>query len=66
LEYQKLREEINIVQMRHTGFLDAYVHNFNAQMNATPKMDVFARNYIFLGGFQKWVVDAFVQVSKAP
>ena len=59
LEYQKLCEGINLVQMRHIGSLKAYVRNFNAQMNATPKMDEFAKKCIFLGGLQKWVVDAF-------
>ena len=36
LEYQELREGMNLVQMRHTGSLKAYVRDFNAQMNATP------------------------------
>ena len=35
-EYQELREGMNLVQMRHTGSLKAYVRDFNAQMNATP------------------------------
>lgn len=50
LEYQELRGKMNLVQMRHIRFLKAYAHNFDAQMNVTTKMDVFARNCIFLGG----------------
>ena len=45
------------MQMRHIGSLKANVHDFNAQMNATPKIDEFAKKYIFLGGLQKCVVD---------
>jgi hypothetical protein len=66
LEYQELREGMNLVQMRHTGFLKAYVHDFNAQMNATPKMDEFAKRCIFLGGLKKWVVDALFKFPKLP
>src|ERR1700738_1744885 len=65
-EYQELREGMNLVQMRHTGSLKAYVRDFNAQMNATPKMDEFAKKYIFLGGLQKWVVDALFKFPKLP
>ena len=65
-EYQELREAINLVQMRHTGSLKAYVRDFNAQMNATPKMDEFSKKCIFLGGLQKWVVDALFKSSKLP
>ena len=57
---------MNLVQMRHTGSLKAYVRNFNAQMNATPKMDEFAKKCIFLGGLQKWVVDALFKFPKLP
>ena len=52
-KYQDLREGMNLVQMRHTKSLKAYVHDFNAQMNATPKMYEFAKKCIFLGGLQK-------------
>ena len=38
-EYQELREGMNLMQMRHTRSFKAYVHDFNAQMNATPKID---------------------------
>jgi hypothetical protein len=40
------------------------VRDFNAQMNATPKMDEFSKKYIFLGGLQKWVVDALFKFPK--
>lgn len=65
-EYQELREGMNLVQMRHTGSLKAYVRDFNAQMNATPKMDEFSKKCIFLGGLQKWVVDALFKFPKLP
>ena len=65
-EYQELCEGMNLVQMRHTRSLKAYVHDFNAQMNATPKMDEFAKKCIFLGGLQKWVVDALFKFPKLP
>jgi hypothetical protein len=35
--------------MRLTGPLKAYVLDLNAPMNATPRMDNFAKKYIFLG-----------------
>ena len=35
---------MNLVQMRYTMSLKAYVHDFNAQMNATPKIDEVAKN----------------------
>jgi hypothetical protein len=66
LEYQELRDGINLVQMRHTWSLKAYVRDFNAQMNVTPKMDEFAKRCIFLGGLQKWVVDALFKFPKLP
>ena len=65
-KYQEFREGMNLVQMRYTGSLEAYVCNFNAQMNATSKMDEFAKKHIFLGGLQKWVVDALLKFSKLP
>ena len=65
-EYQELREGMNLVQMRHTGSLKAYVRDFNAQMNATPKMDEFSKKSIFLAGLQKWVVDALFKFPKLP
>jgi hypothetical protein len=61
-EYQELWDGMNLVQMRHTGSLKAYVRDFNAQMNATPKMDEFAKRCIFLGGLQKWVVDVLFKL----
>ena len=61
-----LREGMNLVQIKHIGSFKAYVHNFNTQMNATPKMDEFAKKCIFLGGLQKWVVDALYKFPKLP
>ena len=57
---------MNLVQMRHTGSFKAYVHDFNTQMNATHKMNKFAKKCIFLGGLQKWVVDALFKFPKLP
>ena len=54
------------MKMKHIKSLKAYVHDFNAQMNATPKMDEFAKKCIFLGGLQKWVVDALFKFPKLP
>ena len=59
-----MREDMNLVQMRHTRSLKAYVCNFNAQMNATPKIDEFAKKCIFLSGLQKLVVDALFKFPK--
>ena len=33
--------------MKHMGSFKAYVHDFSAQMNATPNMNKFARIGIF-------------------
>jgi hypothetical protein len=40
---------MNLVEMRLTGPLRAHVLDLNAPMNATPKMDNFAKKGIFLG-----------------
>lgn len=53
LEYPKVYEDMNLVQMKHMGSLKAFVHDFNVQMNATLRMDEFAKECIFLGGLQK-------------
>jgi hypothetical protein len=45
----KLCEGMNLVEMRLTGPLRAHVLDLNAPMNATPKMDNFAKKCIFLG-----------------
>jgi hypothetical protein len=37
-------EGMNLVQIRHTRSFKAYVHNSNAQMIVTPKMDEIAKN----------------------
>lgn len=56
-KYQELYEEMNLVQMKRMGSYKAYIYDFNVQINATPKMKKFAKNYIIVGGLQKWVVD---------
>ena len=61
-EYQELCEGMNLVQMRHMGSLKAYVLNLNAPMNATPKMDKFAKKCIFLGEIAKVGGGCLVQV----
>jgi hypothetical protein len=48
-EYQELLKGMNLVQIWHTGPLKAYVLDSNAPMNATPKMNNFAKKYMFLG-----------------
>jgi hypothetical protein len=55
--YLPLCEGMNLVQMRLTGPLKAYELDLSAPMNATPKMDNFAKKCIFLGEKQKLVVD---------
>ena len=57
---------MNLVQMRHIGSFKAYVSDFNVQMNAISKMDEFAKKCIFLGGLQKWMVDALFKFPKLP
>ena len=66
LEYQKLCEDMNLVQIRKTRSFMAYVCGFNAQMNATSKMDEFVKKCIFLGGLQKWMVDALFKFLELP
>ena len=44
---------MNLVQMKHTGSLKAYVHDFSAQMHATCKMNEFSKKCIFFDGLQK-------------
>jgi hypothetical protein len=46
--YQQICEGMNLVQMRLTGPLKAYVLHLNAPINATPKMDHFTKKCIFL------------------
>jgi hypothetical protein len=55
---------MNLVQMRLMGLVKTYVLDLNAQMNATPKIDKFAKKCIFLGGIQKLVVDALFKFLK--
>jgi hypothetical protein len=47
--YQQLCEGMNLVQLRLTGFLNAYELDLDAPINATLKMDNFAKKCIFLG-----------------
>lgn len=42
-EYQKVCERMNLVKMRYTEFFKILYAGFNAQMNATPTMDEFAK-----------------------
>jgi hypothetical protein len=63
-EYQNLCEEMNLVQMRHTGLFTAYVRYLNTQINATPKINKFSRKYIFLAEIGKMGGGCFVQVPK--
>jgi hypothetical protein len=44
---------MNLVHMRHTGSLKAYVCNLNIQINAIPKFNKFSWNLIFLGEVAK-------------
>lgn len=44
LEYQKLCKGMNLWQMKDIWSLKAYVHDFNIQMTATPKVDKVANN----------------------
>jgi hypothetical protein len=45
---------MNLVQMRFVGLLKAYVLDLNAPMNATPKINNFAKKCIFLGEKEKF------------
>jgi uncharacterized protein YjaG (DUF416 family) len=47
--YQQLCEEMNLVEMRVTRPLKAHILDLNALINATPKIDNFAKKCIFLG-----------------
>jgi hypothetical protein len=62
--YQQLCEGMNLVQMRLTGALKAYELDLNVPMNATPKMDNFAKKCIFLG--EKANVGGSVTLFKFP
>ena len=64
-ESQKLGEGTDLVQMRHTHPIEAYVRNLIAQINATPKMDKISRKCIFLGQVVKVDGGCLVQVPKA-
>ena len=57
---------MNLVQIKHTGSLKAYVPNFNAQMIITPQMDELSKKYIFPDGPHQYVVDAFFKYPELP
>jgi hypothetical protein len=63
-EYQELLEEMNLVQIWHTGPLKAYVLNLNAPTNVTPKRNNFAKRCIFLGEVAKVGGECLVQFPK--
>ena len=46
--YQKLCEGMNMVQMRLTGPLKAYVLDLDVPTNVIPMMDNYAKKYIYL------------------
>jgi hypothetical protein len=46
--YQKLCKVMNLVQIRLMGPLKAHVLDLNAPMNATPKMNNFAKAKSFV------------------
>jgi hypothetical protein len=48
--YQQLGEGMNLVQMRLTWPLIAYMLDLNAPMNATPKLNNFVKKCIFSRG----------------
>ena len=47
-KYYKLLERINLVQMKHIRSVKVYVRNFNTKINATPRMEEFAKKCMFL------------------
>lgn len=47
-EYQELGKGMNLGQMGQLGYFKAYVREFNAQNNSTPKMDEFLTIFFFL------------------
>ena len=55
---------MNLVQMKLTGPLKAYVLNLDAQINATPKMDKFALKIYFLKWISKVGGGSLVQIPK--
>jgi hypothetical protein len=62
--HQKLFEGMDLVQMKLTGPLKAYVVDLNAPMNATPKLDNFAKKCISLGEKTKVGRGHLVEVLK--
>ena len=47
LVYQNLCEGMNLAQIKLTGPLKAHMLDLNAPMNATPKIDTFAKKFLF-------------------
>jgi hypothetical protein len=64
-KYQELLEGMNLVEMRPTGTLKAYVCDFNNEINATPKMVEFMKEMHFLMWVAKVNGGCLVQISKA-
>ena len=56
---------MNLVQIKHPGSLQAYVHGFHIQMNGTSKMNKLFKKCIVLGGSSKTGGEYYVQISKA-
>jgi hypothetical protein len=56
---------MNFVQMKHMRSLKAYVLDLSAQMNATPKVNIFSRKFIFLGEVAKVDGGCLVQILVA-
>ena len=63
-KYQEMRKGMNLEHMMYTTSLKAYMRNFNAQINATPKMNKYDTRYIFLSKLQKRVVDVLFKFLK--
>ena len=55
---------MNLMQMRHTRSLKAYVHEFNNQMNGKTKIDELAKKLIVFYGVAKASGECLVQVPK--
>ena len=60
----KVAQKMNLVQMKHIKTPKASIGDFNAQVNAKSKMDVFIKKCIFFDGLQKWMVNALFKVPK--
>ena len=56
---------MNLVQMKHTGSIKAYVCKFNTKINDTTNIDELAKKLIVLVGVAKLGGGCLVQVPKA-